>query len=513
MSHLRAGVFFLILGAALAQDTSNAWLTKGIHEFQNAHYSAAVAAFQKSATLDPRAVHPRLYLANAWMSQYIPGATSPENVEAANNAEHAFLAALELDPQNVMALDGLASLKYMEAQGAQVPEEKLKLLGEARGWYLKVVEADPARKEAHYSLGVIAWAVWYPAWNDARAKSGLRPADPGPLPDATVRAALRGRYGPTLTEGREHLEQALTLDPQYDDAMAYMNLLLRLSADLAGSRAEYSQMIAEADDWVQRALNTRNEKAAAREVNPIGPSSVGNPAPPPPPVNVSAEQASPAPQRITIGAAVAESTLVYRERPVYPEDARQARIEGDVELRIVIGKDGRVQQLKTLSGHPKLVPAAMEAVRQWRYQPTLLNGEPIEVVTTVEVKFTLDTLHAPAASNAPGAPPEPPAQQKRRPPRITVASTVVQRKLIYQPRPTYPRDAKQAGIEGDVVLTAVIATDGSVARLDVQGGPPELAPAALEAVRQWKYEPTLINGQPVEVVTSIHVSFVLDKSK
>jgi protein TonB len=75
---------------------------------------------------------------------------------------------------------------------------------------------------------------------------------------------------------------------------------------------------------------------------------------------------------------------------VYPPLARQTRISGTVRLHAIIAKDGTVQQLEVLSGHPLLVQAALDAVRQWRYQPTLLNGEPVEVDTTVDVIFSLN---------------------------------------------------------------------------------------------------------------------------
>jgi TonB family protein len=392
VSHLRLTAFFLILGSALAQDTWNAWLQEGVNAFKGGRYRDAVAAFQKSVDLNPSAVTPRLYLATAWMNQYIPGATSPENLQAASNAEREFLATLDLEPRNVAALESLASFKYLESQGAQVLEDKLKLLDDARGWYLKLIEADPGRKEAHYSLGVIAWASWYPEWNAARVKLGMRPDQPGPFEDAAVRADLRSRHGAMLRDGFHHLIEALAIDPQYDDAMAYVNLLLREYADLSDSKAEYRTMTADADAWVQRALDTRREKAeqntSPAAVGTTGSETAGSrvTAPPPEPAT---EQASP-PKRITVGGMVMESKLVSRTPPKYPTDAKEARIEGDVLLTAIIAKDGSVMQLDVKSGHPLLAAAALEAVRQWKYQPTLLNGQPVEVVTSIHFNFTLD---------------------------------------------------------------------------------------------------------------------------
>jgi len=79
--------------------------------------------------------------------------------------------------------------------------------------------------------------------------------------------------------------------------------------------------------------------------------------------------------------------LIHHVNPAYPNLARQARIQGTVRLQALIAGDGRVAQLAVVSGHPLLVQSALEAVRQWRYQPTLRDGEPMEVITTVDVVF------------------------------------------------------------------------------------------------------------------------------
>jgi protein TonB len=95
------------------------------------------------------------------------------------------------------------------------------------------------------------------------------------------------------------------------------------------------------------------------------------------------------PVRIRVGGIVSAARLIYQPKPEYPQLARITRTEGAVEFEAVIGKDGTIEELKVLRGHPLLVKAALDAVRQWRYQPTLLNGEPIEVVTEITVNFKL----------------------------------------------------------------------------------------------------------------------------
>ena len=104
-------------------------------------------------------------------------------------------------------------------------------------------------------------------------------------------------------------------------------------------------------------------------------------APPPPP--------KVAPKRVTVGGNVQAARLVNRVQPIYPPLARQTRISGTVKLHAIIGKNGAVEQLQVVSGHPLLVQSALDAVRQWRYQPTLLNGDPVEVDTEIDVIFSL----------------------------------------------------------------------------------------------------------------------------
>jgi protein TonB len=110
-------------------------------------------------------------------------------------------------------------------------------------------------------------------------------------------------------------------------------------------------------------------------------------APPPPPPKVEAKPVTP--QRIRVGGNVQAANLIRKVTPQYPPLAKQARVQGTVRFQAIIGKDGTIQNLQLITGHPLLVPAATEAVKQWLYKPTLLNGEPVEVVTQIDVNFTL----------------------------------------------------------------------------------------------------------------------------
>jgi len=95
------------------------------------------------------------------------------------------------------------------------------------------------------------------------------------------------------------------------------------------------------------------------------------------------------PQRVRVSQGVTQGLLMRKIQPAYPPLARQARIQGSVLLQAEISKDGSIQNLRLISGHPMLAPAAIEAVKQWKYKPYILNGEPVEVETQITVNFTL----------------------------------------------------------------------------------------------------------------------------
>ena len=108
-----------------------------------------------------------------------------------------------------------------------------------------------------------------------------------------------------------------------------------------------------------------------------------------PPPKVEEKKAPPPPQRIRVGGNVQQAKLKRQPKPLYPPLARQARIQGTVRFTAVIGKDGSIQNLQMVTGHPLLVQSAQDAVKQWLYEPTLLNGEAVEVITQIDVNFTL----------------------------------------------------------------------------------------------------------------------------
>lgn len=241
-------------------------LNQGVNAFKNAKYGDAVEHFKQAIALDPTNPNAQLYLATAYMSQWIPGAESPENVEMATKARDGFLKVLDQDPNNTTALASLASLAYNEASSLPA-DKKAEKLDEAAKWYKKLIEADPKNKEAYYSLGVISWAKWYPADMTARANLRMKPEDPGPIKDKKVKEDLKTQYSAIIEDGIANLQKALDIDKEYDDAMAYMNLLIRERADLADTPDDYKKQIEVADSWVQKALDTKKLKQSRQPTN------------------------------------------------------------------------------------------------------------------------------------------------------------------------------------------------------------------------------------------------------
>jgi len=236
-------------------------LNKGVQAFKASKFNQAVDHFREAVQYDPSFTTARLYLGMAYFSQYIPGAESPENVQNAKAANDEFLKVLEQDPKNTVAIATLASLHFQQAQGNQPLDQKMKKLDDSKAWYQKLADVEPTNKEAYYSLGVIAWSKWYPALMTARAKLGMKPEDPGPIKDKKLKDELKAQGLPTIDNGIQNLEKALEIDKEYDDAMAYMNLLIREKADLADTPDEYKKAVDTADNWVQKSLETKKIKA------------------------------------------------------------------------------------------------------------------------------------------------------------------------------------------------------------------------------------------------------------
>lgn len=227
-------------------------LNKGVQSYKNARYEEAIEHFKKAVSLDSSLVNARLYLATAYAQQYIPGAETEENTRYANSAIEEFKNVLAQKPgrdAEVGSLKGIASLYF-----------NMKKLDQAKEYHKKVIELDPNNPEAYYSIGVIDWTETYQPRMEERAKLGLQPTQD--LTDKKVCAALKEKNQANVEEGIKMLEKALQLRPDYDDAMAYMNLMYRERADIqCGDRAAYEADVNAADKWVDLTMETKKAKA------------------------------------------------------------------------------------------------------------------------------------------------------------------------------------------------------------------------------------------------------------
>jgi tetratricopeptide (TPR) repeat protein len=258
-----------LLGTGCNQLKSRDNLNKGVAAYKNAKYSEAVERFQEAVALDDSNPNTRIYLATAYMMQWIPGAVSPENLDFAKKAKDEFGKVLQKDPNQSVALASLASIAFNEADSLAA-EEKVAKYDEAASWYSKLIAADAKNRDGYYSLGAIAQKKFYPNLMLARVNMNMKPEDPGPLKDKKVKDELKTKYGMMLDDGIDKLKKALEIDPEYDDAMAYMNLLIRERADLADDKDVYKQQIDEADKWLQKALDTKKIKNERLEKKSAG---------------------------------------------------------------------------------------------------------------------------------------------------------------------------------------------------------------------------------------------------
>jgi len=224
-------------------------LNKGVQSYKNAKYEEAITHFQEAVRLDPTLLNARLYLATAFAQQYIPGADAPDNNKMAEQAIEQYQGVLERDPKNINSVKGIAYL-YLQ----------MKKFEQAKEYYKKASALDPNDPEPYYSVAVIDWTQTYQPRMEERAKLGLKPEEP--LKDKKVCAALKEKNAANIQEGIDNLDKALKLRDDYDDAMAYINLMYREGADVqCDDPAERAADLKEADGWVDRTMATKKAKA------------------------------------------------------------------------------------------------------------------------------------------------------------------------------------------------------------------------------------------------------------
>jgi Tfp pilus assembly protein PilF len=252
---LLAAVALLAAGCDKLKARDN--INSGTAAFKAGNFAEAADHFKTAVSLDPKLPNVRIYLATAYLQQYIPGTETAENKKYANQAIEELNTTLQEEPKNVLATEYLANIFY-----------QMKDFAKAEEWNKKVTEIDPKNKEAFYTLGVIAWTEFLRADREARLNEKMTPESLGPLKDPKEKAGLKDKYWASLNEGIEDEKKALAIDPEYENAMSYMNLLFRYRADLQDTKDQYEADVKEANDWMGKGLETMKKKAEKKAADP-----------------------------------------------------------------------------------------------------------------------------------------------------------------------------------------------------------------------------------------------------
>jgi len=254
----------LLISVAAQPQTSASELELGVAAYKNSHYEEAMQHFQKATELDGSNIRAHMYLATACVRQYIPGVDTPDNLHVAERAIEQY--------QYVLSSDADHEQKTNSAKGIAYLYLNMKKFEEAKDYYQKASGFDPKDPEPYYSIGVIDWTQCYQPRMETRARLGLRPEQnlnarvPAQL--AACRE-LQAKNATFIEEGIDSLNKAIDLRPDYDDAMAYMNLMFRERADLAcDDLASRQRDLKAADEWVDKTLAVKKEKANRAPMQP-----------------------------------------------------------------------------------------------------------------------------------------------------------------------------------------------------------------------------------------------------
>jgi tetratricopeptide (TPR) repeat protein len=238
-------------------------LNKGVGAYKQSKFDQAIEDFKQAKDLDPKLLTARLYLATAYASLYIPGAPSEENIRLGQQAVEEFQEVLQENPKNLSAIDGIGSILFYMGGG---PPYDAKKLEESKAYHEKHIQLKPDDPEPYYRVGVIDWTLAYRANKELRltfnerARKPLKDEDPLPL---ALRDQFMENYGKTVQEGIDALHRAIEVRPDYDDAMAYLNLLYRQKADMETTAEARDDDLHQADMLVDRVKEIKQKKMEA----------------------------------------------------------------------------------------------------------------------------------------------------------------------------------------------------------------------------------------------------------
>jgi tetratricopeptide (TPR) repeat protein len=238
-------------------------LNKGVANFRDGHYDAAIENFKQSKDLDPDLLNARIYLATAYAAQYIPGAPSDENVRVGEQAVTSFQDVLTRDANNISAIDGLGSILFQMAGTPFQPER----YQESKKYHQKHISLNASDADPYYWVGVINWTLarrandeLRQAYNIENRKKQIK--DPDPLPDK-LRTQFTEQQGALVDEAMQMLDKAEQVRPNYADAIAYKSLVLRMKADMSDATTRAS-LEKEADDLLDRVKAIKSKEAAEK---------------------------------------------------------------------------------------------------------------------------------------------------------------------------------------------------------------------------------------------------------
>src|SRR5215813_5683549 len=236
-------------------------LNKGVQSFKNGQSDVAIEDFKQATEADPELLTARLYLATAYASLYLPRAPFAENMAKGQQAVAEFKQVLDKDSNNLSAIDGIGSILFQMA-GQPFDEKKF---DESKSYHQRHIQLKPEDPEPYYWIGVIDWTMAFRgngemrvAYNKDNIKKQVKDTDP--LPPA-VRTEYASKYGTLIDEGITDLQKAISLKPDYDDAMAYLNLLYRRKADMVESVDERNNFLKQADDLVDKVKEIKQRRA------------------------------------------------------------------------------------------------------------------------------------------------------------------------------------------------------------------------------------------------------------
>ena len=236
-------------------------LNKGVDAYKVQRYEEAIGHFQKATQLDPKLPMAKSYLATALAQNVVPGLNTPDNLQTAQQAIGIFQEVLQEDPGDVNSLKQIAGI-YLS----------IKKYDDAKAWQKKVLAVDPKDPEAAYTIGVIDFTQAHEHTLAALAPAGITDDGEGNAKaPKQVMEPLKAQNGPLVEEGLQYLNQAVANRPNYDDAMAYLNLMYRRKADVDyGDTAAVKADVAAAEDWRQKAMGTRKANEEKKNQGPGG---------------------------------------------------------------------------------------------------------------------------------------------------------------------------------------------------------------------------------------------------